>query len=34
MVEYVYALKTDEEDKPSFGQNAAAVLSAFLSLKL
>lgn len=34
MVEYVYVLKTDEEDKPSFGQNAAAVLSAFLSLKL
>lgn len=32
MVKYVYALKTDEEDKPSFGENAA-VLSAFLSIK-
>lgn len=34
MVEYAYALKKDREDKPSFGQNGAAVLSAFLCLKL
>jgi len=33
MVEYVCALKIDEEDKPSFGQNAATVTAAFLPLE-